>query len=197
MARGVLQELYDRLPPGVQDMFVATAGWRSYRARFGTHFRANLRDLSRTDFHGPDEIRIDQERRLSEIVRWAAETVPYYRTTFRREGIDPASIRGVDDLKQIPLLEKETVRLRGSELLSEGFSSRILIPGRSSGTTGTALRLVHTREALGWEYAVIWRQRGWFGFLLGDRFAAFGGQPVVPFEQQEPAIHCLAQDLEP
>ena len=186
MARGVLQELYDRLPPGVQDMFVATAGWRSYRARFGSHFRTNLRELSRTDFLGADDVRSDQERRLGETIRWAAETVPYYRALFRREGLDPAEIRGVDDLKRIPCLDKETLRLRGNELLSEGFSSRILIPGRSSGTTGTALRLVHTREALGWEYAVIWRQRGWFGYLLGDRFAGFGGQPVVPFEQQEP-----------
>lgn len=186
MARGVLQELYDRLPPGLQDMFVATAGWRSYRARFGEHFRANLRDLSRTDFLSADAARADQDRRVGETVRWAAESVPYYRSLFRREGIDPARVRGVDDLAKIPCIDKETVRLRGHELLSEGFSNRILIPGRSSGTTGTALRLVHTREALGWEYAVIWRQRGWFGFLLGDRFAAFGGQPVVPFEQDEP-----------
>jgi len=186
VARGVLQELYDRLPPGVQDMFVATAGWRSYRARFGTHFRANLRELSRTDFQSADEVRVDQEHRLSETIRWAADTVPYYRSLFRREGIDPAQIKTLADLARIPFLDKETVRLRTNELLSEAFSSRILIPGRSSGTTGTALRLVHTREALGWEYAVIWRQRGWFGFLLGDRFAGFGGQPVVPFEQQEP-----------
>jgi phenylacetate-CoA ligase len=186
VARGVLQELYDRLPTGVQDMFVATAGWRSYRARFGTHFRAHLRELSRTDFQDADAVRADQERRLADTVRWAAETVPYYRNLFQREGIDPARIRSVADLPRIPFLDKETLRLRGDELLSEGFSSRILIPGRSSGTTGTALRLVHTREALGWEYAVIWRQRGWFGFLLGDRFAGFGGQPVVPFEQQQP-----------
>jgi len=186
VARGVLQELYDRLPPTVQDMFVATAGWRSYRARFGSHFRANLRELSRTDFLSADEVQADQARRLADLVRWAAATVPYYRELFRREGIDPERVRSVEDLAQVPFLDKETVRLRGNELLSEGFSSRILIPGRSSGTTGTALRLVHTREALGWEYAVIWRQRGWFGFLLGDRFAGFGGQPVVPFEQQEP-----------
>jgi phenylacetate-CoA ligase len=186
MARSVLQELYDRLPPGVQDMFVATAGWRSYRARFGTHFRTHLRELSRTDFQSADEVRLDQEHRLTETLRWATDTVPYYRALFRREGIDPGSIRTVEDLKQIPLLEKETVRQQGNELLSEAFSSRFLIPGRSSGTTGTALRLYHTRDALGWEYGVIWRQRGWFGFLLGDRFAGFGGQPVVPFEQQEP-----------
>lgn len=186
MARGVLQEIYDRLPPGVQDMFVATAGWRSYRARFGSHFRTNLRELSRTDFLSADEVHADQERRLAETLRWAATTVPYYRDLFRREGIDPEQIRRVEDLKQIPSLDKETVRLRGHDLISDGFSSRILIPGRSSGTTGTALRLVHTREALGWEYAVIWRQRGWYGFLLGDRFAGFGGQPVVPFEQSEP-----------
>ena len=186
MARGILKDLYDRLPPGVQEMCVATAGWRSHRARFGSQFRSKLRELSRTDFQNADDVRIDQEHRLAEMVGWAAATVPYYRHLFRREGIDPNSIGVLEDLKRIPFLDKETVRLRGAELLSEGFSRQTLSAGHSSGTTGTALPLVQTREALGWEDAVIWRQRGWFGFLLGDRFAAFGGQPVVPFGQQRP-----------
>jgi phenylacetate-CoA ligase len=186
VASGVLKDLYDRLPPGVQQILAATAGWRGDRARFGSQFRSNLRELSRTDFQNADDVRIDQESRLAEMVRWAATTVPYYRNLFHREGIDPDSIRVLEDLNRIPFLDKETVRLRDSELLSEGFSRRILTAGHSSGTTGTALRLEHTGEALSWESAVIWRQRGWFGFLLGDRFAAFGGQPVVPFGQQKP-----------
>jgi len=31
------------------------------------------------------------------------------------------SIRVLEDLKRIPFLDKETVRLRGAELLNEGF----------------------------------------------------------------------------
>ena len=186
MALDSLQKLYYRLPARLQDMFVTTAGFWRYRARFGMPFRHNLRELSRTDFLDADAARADQEARLRELVAWCASTVPYYRQMFRREGIDPTSLHGLDDLKRVPPLDKETVHGRGPELRSEAVPERAIVRGHTSGTTGTALPLVHTREALGWEYGVIWRQRGWFGFLLGDRFAGFGGQPVVPFEEHEP-----------
>jgi phenylacetate-coenzyme A ligase PaaK-like adenylate-forming protein len=186
MARFSLQSLYDRLPVAAQQMLVSAAGWRSYRARFGPPFRRILQELRQTDRWGPDEIRADQDRRLREMVQWAVATVPYYQRLFRDEGVDPESIRGVEDLPRIPLLEKETVRVRPRELRSEAIPDRQILPGHSSGTTGTALQLFHTREALGWEYAVIWRQRGWFGVRLSDRFAAFGGQTVVPFHQSRP-----------
>ncbi len=54
------------------------------------------------------------------------------RTTancFAAKASTRTSIRALEDLKRVPFLDKETVRLRGAELLSEGFSSRILIAG--------------------------------------------------------------------
>ncbi len=186
MAHAFAQRWYERLPIPAQGLVVAAAGWRSYRARFGAPFRRTLAELRETDRLGADALRADQERRLARTVTWAAATVPYYRELFRREGIDPASIRGLDDLPRIPTLDKETLRARGAELRSEAVRDREIILSHSSGSTGTALTLYHTRSALGWEYAVIWRQRGWFGFQLGERFAAFGGQTVVPAGQQGP-----------
>jgi phenylacetate-CoA ligase len=186
VARTGLQSVYAHLPIPAQELVVFAAGWKSYRERYGAPFRRALRELRETDRLDADAGRAYQERRLREIVRWAARTVPYYRELFREHGIDPDAIRGVDDLRRIPYLEKETVRRRGRDLRSDAIPKRQIIPGHTSGTTGTALELYHTREALGWEYAVIARQREWFGVHLGDRFAAFGGQTVVPIAQQKP-----------
>lgn len=180
------QALYDSLPVSMQQMLVSAAGWRSYRYRFGAPFRRILEDLHRSDFWSAEQIRDDQDRRLRELVQWAAATVPYYQRLFRREGIDPASIRGIADLPRIPMLGKQAVHDHPRDLRSEGVPDRHIIPGHSSGTTGTALKLFHTREAFGWEYAVIWRQREWFGVRLQDKYAAFGGQTVVPFHQRRP-----------
>jgi phenylacetate-CoA ligase len=186
MAQLSLQSLYDWLPVSVQQMLVSAAGWRSYRYRFGAPFRRIFEDLQRSDFWSAEQIRDDQDRRLRALVQWATSTVPYYQELFHREGIDPGSIKGVDDLPRIPTLSKETVHDRPRALRSEEIPDRQIIPGHSSGTTGTALNLFHTREAFGWEYAVIWRQREWFGVRLRDRYAAFGGQTVVPFHQRRP-----------
>jgi phenylacetate-CoA ligase len=186
MTRPSLRAVYDRLPIAAQELLVAAAGWRSHRARFGAPFRRVLHELRETDALDADGVRRDQERRLREMVAFAAATVPYYRELFQHEGIDPAAIRGLDDLSRIPLLDKETVRARAVEFKSEAVPSREILPAHSSGSTGSALPLFHSREGLGWEYAVIWRQREWFGLQPGERFAAFGGQPVVPLAQQEP-----------
>jgi phenylacetate-CoA ligase len=186
MAGFSLQALYDWLPVSAQQMLVSAAGWRSYRYRFGAPFRSILQDLKRSDFWSPEQIRDDQDRRLREMVQWAAATVPYYANVFRREGINPNTIKGVDDLPRIPFLDKETVYGQPRALRSEGVPDRQIIPGHSSGTTGTALNLFHTREAFAWEYAVIWRHREWFGVRLRDRYAAFGGQMVVPFHSRRP-----------
>jgi phenylacetate-CoA ligase len=186
MARLSLRSLYEQLPVGLQELLVFAAGWRSYRRRFGARFERTLAELQRTDALGADELRADQDRRLRETVRWAADTVPHYRELFRREGIDPAAIRGVHDLARLPILAKETLRDRPQTLRSEGVPDAEVVPGHSSGSTGTALQLFHALDALAWEYAVVWRQRGWFGLRLGDRYAAFGGQSVVPFAQAEP-----------
>jgi phenylacetate-CoA ligase len=162
------------------------AGYRSYRHRFGTPFHRALRECRDRDRDRANEVREEQERRLREIVRWVGSTVPYYRDLFRREGIDPDTIRSLDDLSKIPTLDKHTVQSRKSELVSESIPRRAQIAGRTSGTTGTALSLVYTHDALAWQYAAVWRQRGWWRMALGDKYAAFGGQRVVPVEQRMP-----------
>jgi phenylacetate-CoA ligase len=181
-----IRVVYERLPVVLQELVVAAAGWRSYRNRFGPAFHRILGELEASDGFDAARVRADQEQRLQSIVRFAAATVPYYRTLFRREGIDPASIRTVDDLARIPPLDKETVHVEGQAMWSEAIPARELILGSSSGTTGTPLTLAYTRDAFAWEYAVNWRQRGWHGLRLGDRFAAFGGQLVVPLPQSKP-----------
>jgi phenylacetate-CoA ligase len=186
MPRLSLRSLYDQLPIGIQEVLVYAAGWRSYRRRFGARFERVLGELERSDMRSEDAVRDDQDRRVREIVRWAADTVPYYQDLFREQGIDPASIRGVGDLPKLPILAKEVLRDRPQDLRSRAIPDADAVPGHSSGSTGTALALLHTADALAWEYAVVWRQRGWFGLRLHDRYAAFGGQTVVPFSQARP-----------
>jgi phenylacetate-CoA ligase len=186
VARSSIQSFYARMPLPIQSAVVAAVGWRRHRLRFGGAFKRALRSLKESDLRDADRVAEDQDARLREMVRWAATTVPYYRDLFRKEGIDPASIHGREDLSRIPPLDKETVRARALDLRSEAIPDRDTFPAHSSGTTGTALALWHTREALAWEYAVVWRQRGWFKMRLGDRYAAFGGQTVVPFDQEKP-----------
>lgn len=72
---------------------------------------------SNLHYRTPDEIRCFQEERLRETVAYVAAHSPYYKALFAREGIDPATIRTLDDLRRLPLTTKEDLQLHGEEFV--------------------------------------------------------------------------------
>lgn len=72
---------------------------------------------SNLHYRTPDEIRRFQEERLRETVAYVAAHSPYYKALFEREGIDPATIRTLDDLRRLPLTTKEDLQLHGEEFV--------------------------------------------------------------------------------
>lgn len=95
----------------------------------------------------PDEIRCFQEERLRETVAYVAAHSPYYKALFAREGIDPASIRTLDDLRRLPLTTKEDLQLHGEEFVC--VSRRQIIDYvTTSGTLGDPVTFALTEGDL-------------------------------------------------
>jgi len=92
----------------------------------------------RLDTLSLDEIRAIQTEKLRVAVRYCYETIPFYRRTFDRIGLDPRDIRSLDDLTLIPI----TTKLQMAEDAAE----------RPPWGTYTAVD-----DAL-------WRERGWQTF---------------------------------
>ncbi len=86
-----------------------------------------------------------QAQRLQEVVRRAA-TSPYYHTFFKTHGVDVTSFKGRDDVKYLPFTTKQDLR--------DGYPYGFLSVGKddlvrlhsSSGTTGQATVIFHTRN---------------------------------------------------
>ena len=60
----------------------------------------------------PERIRDEQGKRLRRFIR--EQVVPFsplYRRLFKENGIDPLSIRSVDDLQKIPFISKEEITM--------------------------------------------------------------------------------------
>jgi len=89
-----------------------------------------------------------RDRRLRDIVRYATETVPYYRDLFRSEGIDPRDIRTAQDLDRLPLLDKDTVRRNPKLFVSAAKPGQTAVPFVTSGTTGAPLQIFHDRHSM-------------------------------------------------
>jgi phenylacetate-coenzyme A ligase PaaK-like adenylate-forming protein len=119
----------------------------------------------------PEERRIElRDARVRETVRYAAETVPYYRELFRAEGIDPSDIKTAADLERLPLLDKETVQADPDRFISESRLGRTSVPFLTSGSTGMRLRIHHDRRSLLQNLAYSERHRIVEASLCGKRF---------------------------
>ena len=99
--------------------------------------RRNLRDLHRT-----------RDAKLRRLVRYASRHVPFYRDLFEACGVRPDTIRTVEDLERLPIIDKARLQTRHtSELISDDYgSSDELIMLRTSGSSGMPLELYINRD---------------------------------------------------
>jgi phenylacetate-CoA ligase len=180
-----LERLYLRLPVPLQNLGCTVEGLRIQRKRYGSGFRRALAEAEKRSSFSDEEIREFRDRRLRVFVTHCFSTVPYYRTLFRELGIRAEEIRGLDDLKILPVLNKATVQERGTEFVSDlaGKSCEMV---HTSGTTGGGLHLLATQEAIHEQWAIWWRYRRWHGIEPGTWCTYFGGRSLVPAEQSAP-----------
>jgi phenylacetate-CoA ligase len=178
--------VYRHLPQGLRSLAATYYALRTYPTRHGPYFHEHLVHLKQNERLPDEELEKIQLRKLKALVAYAAERVPYYRSLFRERGIAPADIASLADLRRIPLLDKEAVRVNQSGLLAEGVRRGDLLCIHTSGTTGTPLDLYQTREFFQKEYAFWWFHRSWAGIHLGDRTATLAGHPVAPVDQEKP-----------
>ena len=128
------------------------------------------RQLRRTQWLSPDAIRALQERRLRVLIKHAYRHVPYYRDLFDRSGIDPDSIKTLDDLPRLPVLTKDDIRRNlHFDLVAEGHDKRRMVPITTSGSTGEPLILYADKTQLEMRWATTLRNIEWTGYRFGDR----------------------------
>jgi len=178
--------IYSALPIFAQNLACTWAGYRRSRLRFTPHFHQTLANWE-ASIHAPVEaLRAIQCRRLRHLVDHARHNVPHYRDLSpASDAADPERALW-ETLASIPPLEKSTYRERTEEMLAGNIPKRRLLRGKTSGTTGTALTLWWTPEALAEEFASFWRGRRARGIRLDDPNLTFNGQSVVPFDQTRP-----------
>ncbi len=183
---GLKDGLYPALPVFAQNLACSFAGWQRARLRFTPHFHRTLAAWELSGAATPAALHAIQRDRLFRLVEHARRHVPYYcylPPPCERSDPQEAIARS---LAAWPTLEKQTYRDRSEEFIARDLPRKRLIRGKTSGTTGTALPLWYTREALAEEFASFWRQRRSFGVQLSDPNLTFSGQLVVPFRAVHP-----------
>jgi phenylacetate-CoA ligase len=137
--------------------------------RYGSGFRCAWRELRRSERLDPERLRDIADRKLRRLIDHAYRNVPYYQELFRREGIDPRDIRGLDDLSGIPILTRAIVRERAEDLLARDLERHRPVRGTSGGSTGERLSFLLSGPSIDYERAAYWRHYHQAGYRFGDR----------------------------
>lgn len=178
------ERLYGNLPVLAQHLACSAYGWRERRARGGVRFNQKYKWLRLTDHAKSEEISAHQDAAVRDVVRLAYDSVPYYRRVWQAAGIDPRDIKGRSDLCELPIVTKHDVADNPTEFLSSTYRGQLRY-GATSGTTGTALSVPLSLDAVAFQWAVWWRHRWRFGVAPGQWHVNFTGRPVVPRGQAD------------
>lgn len=183
-----MNPLYERLPVAAQHWACSVAGWRRKRTRFNPAFHETLARWEALLSAPRDELLAFQAARLRHTVLHAREQVPHYRAL---DLPPPSEARDPEEaiaqtLATIPVLEKATLRQKPESFYADDHAEGDVLPGRTSGTTGSAVPLRYTRQAMVEEWVSVWRQRRRIGIDIADPHLTFAGHTVVPFAQARP-----------
>ena len=174
------------MPYWLRSLAAGIHGRRLNQWRYGRETDAIVREALERDRWSPERLRQWQSERLAYILRRAATTVPYYRELWdarRRQG----DLRSVEELQSWPILEKETVRQRGAELVADDCDRRRMRCERTSGSTGAPLTFWRSRRTLQHRFGVyLARHRNWYGVSREEPWALVGGQQIVHRERRSP-----------
>jgi len=93
-----------------------------------------------------DQLADLQGQRLAALCKRVAEKVPFYRKAFADAGVDPASIRSIDDITRLPFTVKNDLRDHYPFGLLAVPLGEVMEVHASSGTTGKPTVVAYTRK---------------------------------------------------
>ena len=145
--------LYDAMPVLVQNLGCTWAGYQRTRARFSNHFYKVLSEWRKTESLPQEELQKIQKRRLLRLIDLARESVAYYRGLETPVDSSDPSEAIAQTLASVPVLDKDDYRSNFESIINPAIPLSQIRQSRTRGTTGTALRLAHSPEAIAEEYA--------------------------------------------
>ncbi len=184
-----VMKIYNRLPVFLQNAATSCEGWRIQKTRYDSTFDRIYNDyMERNDWSYQQKCEY-RDRQLRQMVEHCYKNVPYYHRTFDERGIDYRQIQTLEDLKVLPIIDKQTIKDNYDDFFAVGTSRKGLVRQHTSGSTGAGFVFYLTKEA----YAAVWAN-GWRGYHnvgldRGVWCGYFCGRAIVPKEQRIPPYY--------
>jgi len=102
---------------------------------------------------------------LRRMIEHAYTNIPFYHASFKKSRVRPSDIKSISDLKKLPILTKDDVRLNLSRLKNP-MKERMTLES-TGGSTGEPLKFYACPEMHDWKMAAAHRAWGWAGYRVG------------------------------
>lgn len=112
-------------------------------------------------------------RRLNALAVHAATNIPFWRRRFAAAGVKPHNAGSLDDLRDLPVLDKSEVREKLAELASPEDTD--LLADMTGGSTAAPMRFFRDRQCLAERLAHEWLVMSWYGRQPHHRWAHIWG----------------------
>lgn len=177
-----LHDIYFKAPIRLQNWMTSLYGLKLSKQRYGKKYEQELAALR----NRPTDdaiVRADQFQRLNDFLAFCEANNEYYRQLFDKAGVS-LPLRSIEEMKQIPILEKETVR--SNPAIHSNVKTDII--GMTGGTTGASLQVKFTGE----DYQIRMAHLDYFkeqhGFKKGMKRASFTGRIICEPNQEAPVF---------
>lgn len=184
-----------RLLKGVAGAYLAYPIAESREQRNVRPKVAELRSHYRLPFAQRRKIALE---RLTGILQFAGEHVPYYRDLFREKQFDPVKA-GQDPryLQELPYLTKDVIREQGARLFSRPLEEVRHHACKTGGSTGLSCTIFYDQEAADYSSAVTFyarRRAGKHGYHSELHFACRFPDAAVPQWPTREDFKCFAMN---
>lgn len=108
------------------------------------HNLYNLAQIMRWQWAEKEKLEEIQEKNLRRIVKFAYENVPFYKKLLKKRNIRPSDIRNLEDLKKLPVIDKETILKNYHLFIRDNpyIAKNSFYVSTTRGTTGRPLPLI-------------------------------------------------------
>lgn len=125
-----------------------------------------------------EEQRLQQEKQLQNMIRFAYGNVPYYHKLFKELGISPEDIRTLENLEKLPILTKDIIKANYEDFKPVNLSSMKYYKKATGGSTGTPFKFRFSKPDRFLSAAILYRGWSYGGYALGDKMVLLAGSAL-------------------
>lgn len=169
------EKFFQNSPHFIQNILISLFNFLAYKKRYGGKYLQYLKQYKANNNLTLDELNKIQLNKLKDLLNYASTNSVFYKKLYHT--IDLSSISSIQDLKLLPIVDKELLRTNCLEV--QTIPKRDGVVSKTGGTTGKSLEVVFTTNDMQDRFAMLDNFRNKFGYKLGKRTAWFSGKNLI------------------